>query len=52
MGIEVELAIMPYLQEKGIPDMFIQAAESQLLTPSPISATAGSSTTLKRARHR
>jgi branched-chain amino acid transport system substrate-binding protein len=33
IGIEVELAIMPYLQEKGIPDMFIQASESATVDP-------------------
>jgi branched-chain amino acid transport system substrate-binding protein len=33
IGIEVELAIMPYLQEKGIPDMFIQASESETVDP-------------------
>ncbi len=33
IGIEVELAIMPYLQEKGIPDMFIQASESETVSP-------------------
>jgi len=33
IGIEVELAIMPYLQEKGIPDMLIQASESDTVNP-------------------
>ncbi len=33
IGIEVEQAIMPYLQEKGIPDMFIQASESVTVDP-------------------
>ena len=33
IGIEVELAIMPYLQEKGIPDMLIQASESETVDP-------------------
>ncbi len=33
IGIEVEQAIMPYLQQKGIPDMFIQASESVTVNP-------------------
>ena len=33
IGIEVELAVMPYLQEKGVPDMLIQASESETVNP-------------------
>ncbi len=33
IGIEVELAVMPYLQEKGIPDMLVQASESDTVNP-------------------
>jgi len=33
VGIEAELAVMTYLQEKGIPDMFLQAAESEVVNP-------------------
>jgi branched-chain amino acid transport system substrate-binding protein len=33
IGIEVELAVMPYLQEKGIPDMLIQASEKDTVDP-------------------
>ncbi|MGD0115520.1 MAG: ABC transporter substrate-binding protein [Dehalococcoidia bacterium] len=33
IGIEVELGVMPYLQDKGIPDMFIQASESATVDP-------------------
>jgi branched-chain amino acid transport system substrate-binding protein len=33
IGIEVELAIMPYLQEKGVPDMLIQASERDTVEP-------------------
>jgi branched-chain amino acid transport system substrate-binding protein len=33
VGIEAELAVMTYLQEKGIPDMFLQAAESDVVNP-------------------
>jgi branched-chain amino acid transport system substrate-binding protein len=33
VGIEVELAVMPYLQEKGIPDMLIEASESVTVNP-------------------
>ncbi len=33
IGIEVELGVMPYLQEKGVPDMLIQASESETVNP-------------------
>jgi branched-chain amino acid transport system substrate-binding protein len=33
IGIQVEMPVMPYLQEKGIPDMFIQASESETVNP-------------------
>ncbi len=33
VGIEAEMAVMTYLQEKGIPDMFLQAAESTVVNP-------------------
>ena len=33
VGIEAELAVMTYLQEKGVPDMFLQAAESEVVNP-------------------
>jgi branched-chain amino acid transport system substrate-binding protein len=33
IGIQVEMPIMPYLQEKGVPDMFVQASESEVVNP-------------------
>jgi branched-chain amino acid transport system substrate-binding protein len=33
LGIDVELAVMTYLQQKGVPDMLLQAAEQVLVNP-------------------
>ncbi len=33
VGIEAELAVMSYLQEKGVPDMFLEASESAVVNP-------------------